>query len=107
MKFKTIKIKGDSHEAFIKIVASQYGIIAPMELKLIKILIQYDMFQAFHLDKYTRQKLEKAMDCPPSTLSSSLSRLDKANVLVRKGKTRWFNASFRDLNCIDQIRFSV
>ena len=107
MKFKTIKIKGDSHESFIKIVASQYGIIAPMELKLIKILIDMDAFNPFFLDKYTRAKLEKAMECPPSTLSSCLSRLDKANVLVRKGKTRWFNASFRDLSSVDCIIFKA
>lgn len=105
MKHKIIPIKGNKREEFIKIIARQFGIIAPLEVKLIMVLDEYDMYNPFHTCKYTMAKLQQAMDCPPSTLRTCLARLDKANVLVRKGKTRWFNASFRGLNEVDCIVF--
>lgn len=105
MNAKVIPIKGNRQEAFIKIIAAQFNIIAPLELKLIGILIKYDLFSPFHMDKYTREKLRKEMECTENTLATCLARLHKANVLIRKGKTRWFNASFRGLDKIDCIVF--
>lgn len=105
MKSKIIPLKGNRQEQFIRIIAGQFGVYSDNELKLIKVLCQYEMFQAFFLDKYTRIKLIKAMDCPPSTFSTCLARLVKANVIARVGKTLYFNVSFKDLGELDQVIF--
>lgn len=105
MKSKLILITGDKQEQFIRIIASRFGVSADNELKLISIFCKYDMFQPFHLDKYTRMKLIKEIGCNDSTFATILSRLVNANVIARNGKTLFFNVAFRELDEIDSIVF--
>lgn len=104
---KIVKITGDKQESFIKIIASQFGVYSVNELKMIKVLCDYDMFQAFYLDKHTRFKLIKALETTENTFSTTLQRLEEKNIIVRNGKTRWFNASFRNLDKVDCIIFKA
>ena len=105
MKYKSIPVKGDKQTEFIRIIASQFGVFADNELKLIAILCKYDMFQAFWLDKFTRIKLMNELGCSEPTFNTTILRLTKSNVIARHGKTRYFNPSFRNLNDVDAIVF--
>lgn len=105
MKYKTISIKGNKQDQFIRIIASKFGVSAENEIKVISILVKYDMFQAFWLDKYTRLKFINEIGCPPSTFNNALARLVESNVIARNGKTMYFNTAFRNINDIDSIMF--
>lgn len=102
-KSKIITLKGE--DAFIKLLATQFGITADAEIKLIKVLIKLDLFVPFALDKYLRMRLQKEMQVPYSTLSSSLSRLIKSGVIARNGKNVYVNVAFRGLDEIESVVF--
>lgn len=102
-KSKVIRLKGE--DAFIKLLAAQFGTTADMELKLIKVLIKFDLFNPFALDKYMRLRLQKEMDVPYSTLGSSLSRLIKSGIIARNGKNVYVNVAFRGLEDVGSIVF--
>lgn len=107
MKSKSIIIKGDKQEAFIRLIAWQFGVSADKEIQLIMVLCKYDMFLPFFMDKYTRIKLINAMGTNKQTFSTCLGRLVKANVIARHKKTMYFNTAFRNLEELDSIVFKV
>mgnify|MGYP001617856650 FL=1 len=106
MKVKTLYLKGDKEDQFIKVLASQFHVFAEAELNLIKTFIKYDMW-SFHLDKYTRQKIERDLGVPYQSLATSLRRLVKAGVMAKNGKTHILNAGFRNLKDVDCLLFKI
>lgn len=105
MKAKSIILP--SKNSFISLIASQFKVTADKEIKLIEVLIKYDMFTPFHLDKYTRERIRKDLNVPYPTLNTSIRRLVKAGVLARNGKNFYVNPGFRGLDNIDAIVFKV
>jgi len=106
VKAKTLYLTGDKEDQFIKVLAYQFGVRADSEINLIKVFIKYDMW-SFHLDKYTRQKIERDLGVPYQTLATSLRRLTKTGVLAKNGKTHILNAGFRGLTDVDCIMFKI
>lgn len=107
MKVKPIILTGDKQKEFIKVIASQYGVTADNELKLIEIMVKMDLFSAFHMDKYARMKLQRELGVTYGTLSTCLNRLTKAGVLARVNKNVYLVPTFRDLNEVDAIVFKM
>lgn len=108
MQSKQITLSGE--DAFVKLMASQFGLYAPSEIELIKVFIKFGMFNGFHLDKYTREKIRKELNAPYSTLTNSLRKLVKCGVIVRQSshdKTMYFNVAFRNLDELEAIVFKV
>lgn len=105
MNTKIVYLKGGRRKAFIQIIASQFGVHSPGELKIIDTFCQFEMFQSFYLDKHTRAKLIKHTELPMATFSTCLRRLVKANIIARQGKTMCFNSSFKGLDNLDRIVF--
>lgn len=108
MQSKQITLSGE--DAFIKLIASQFGLYAPAEIELIKVFIKFGMFNGFHLDKYTRERIRKELNAPYSTLSNSLRKLVKCGVIARQSshdKTMYFNVAFRGLSDLEAIVFKV
>lgn len=104
MKAKTLFLTGDKEDQFIKVLAYQFGVRSDSEINLIKAFIKYDMW-SFHLDKYTRIKIERDLGVPYQTLATGLRRLVRAGVMAKNGKTHILNAGFRNLGEIDCIIF--
>lgn len=102
-KSKSIKLKGE--DAFIKLMAGQFGVTSDMEIKLIKILIKFDMFTPFAMCKHTREKIRRELGCPYPTTTTAISRLIKSGVIARSGKNYYVNVGFRGLDDIDAIVF--
>lgn len=108
MKCKTIILPNKDY--FINLMASQFQVYAESELSLIKVFIKFDMFNGFHLDKHTRERIRRELNVPYSTLTTSLRKLVKQNIISRdgrNGKTMYFNVGFRSLNEIDAIVFKA
>lgn len=103
LKSKTIIIP--SEDSFIRLIAGQFGTFADMEIKLIKILIKFDMFIPFNIDKHLRNRLQKEMGVPYATLGTALARLIKSGIIARNGKNIYVNVAFRGLDEIDAIVF--
>ncbi len=102
-KSKIIPLKGP--DAYIKLLASQFGVSADMEIEVIKVLIKFDMFTPFHLCKYTREKIRRELNCPYPSLNTAIRRLIKSNVIARSGKNFYVNPGFRGLDDIESIVF--
>lgn len=102
-KSKVITLKGQ--DGFVKLLANQFGVSADMEIEVIKILIKFDMFNGFFLDKYIREKIRREINIPYSTLGSCIRRLVKSGIIARTGKTMYFNVAFRGLDEIESIVF--
>jgi len=108
MQSKQITLSGE--DAFIKLMASQFGLYAPAEIELIKVFIKFGMFNGFHLDKYTRERIRKELNVPYTTLTTALRKLVKCGVIARQSshdKTMYFNVAFRGLSDLDAIIFKV
>lgn len=103
LKSKTIILP--SEDSFIRLIAGQFGTFADVEINLIKVLIKFDMFVPFNIDKHLRNRLTKEMGVPYSTLGTALSRLIKSGIIARNGKNIYVNVAFRGLNEIDAIVF--
>lgn len=104
-KSKVITLKGE--DAFIRLLASQFGTTADMEINLIKVLIKFDLFNGFFLDKHLRERMRRELNAPYATLGSSVSRLVKTGIIARNGKTMYFNVAFRGLDELDSIVFKL
>lgn len=102
-KSKVIILKGE--DDFIKLLASQFGTTADMEINLIKVLIKFDLFNPFNLDKYIRRRIQKEMNVPYTTLGTAITRLIKSGIIARNGKNVYVNVAFRGLENIDSIVF--
>lgn len=102
-KSKVITLKGE--DAFVRLLAAQFGTTADMEINLIKVLIKFDLFNPFNMDKHLRRRLQIEMQVPYSTLGSSLRRLIKSGIIARNGKNVYVNVAFRGLENIDSIVF--
>jgi len=102
-KSKVIALKGE--DAFIRLLASQFGTTADMEINLIKVLIKFDLFIPFALDKHIRRRIQKEMDVPYTTLGTAITRLIKSGIIARNGKNVYVNVAFRGLEDIDSIVF--
>lgn len=105
MTHKVILLKGDKTEAFIKVLASQFGVHAESELKLIALLLHYQLTDSFHLSKYLRERLVKDLGMAEQTIKTSLRRLRIKNVLVQTGKNFQINPAFNNLDKIDAITY--
>jgi hypothetical protein len=102
-KSKVIILKGE--DDFIRLLASQFGTTADMEINLIKVLIKFDLFNPFNLDKYIRRRIQKEMNVPYTTLGTAITRLIKSGIIARNGKNVYVNVAFRNLEDIDSIVF--
>lgn len=102
-KSKVITLKGE--DAFIRLLAAQFGTTADMEINLIKVLIKFDLFNPFHLEKHMRRRIQKEMDVPYTTLGTAITRLIKSGIIARNGKNVYVNVAFRGLDNIDSIVF--
>ena len=102
-KSKVINLPGE--DAFVVLLANQFGNTADMEIKLIKVLIKFDLFNPFALDKYLRERIRREMNCPYPTLNIIITRLVNSGVLAKSGKNIYFNVAFRGLEEIDSIVF--
>lgn len=105
MKSKVITLKGS--DAFIRLIAGQFGVFADNEINLIKLLIEMDMFNPFHLCKYTRERIRKQLNVPYPSLNTSLRRLIKSGIIANSGKNMYINPGFRGLADIDAIVFKT
>jgi len=102
-KSKVIILKGE--DAFIRLLAYQFGTTADVEINLIKVLIKFDLFNPFALDKYIRRRIQKEMNVPYATLGTAITRLIKSGIIARNGKNVYVNVAFRGLENIDSIVF--
>ena len=102
-KSKVIVLKGE--DAFIRLLASQFGTTADMEINLIKVLIKFDLFVPFALEKHMRRRIQKEMNVPYTTLGTAITRLIKSGIIARNGKNVYVNVAFRNLEDIDSIVF--
>ena len=102
-KSKVITLKGE--DAFIRLLAAQFGTTADMEINLIKVLIKFDLFIPFNLDKYMRRRIQQEMGVPYTTLGTAITRLIKSGIIARNGKNVYVNVAFRGLDEIDSIVF--
>lgn len=102
-KSKVIILKGE--DDFIRLLASQFGTTADMEINLIKVLIKFDLFNPFNLDKHIRRRIQKEMNVPYTTLGTAITRLIKSGIIARNGKNVYVNVAFRGLENIDSIVF--
>ena len=103
LKSKTIILP--SEDSFIRLIAGQFGSSADIEINLIKILIKFDMFTPFALEKHLRNRLQKEMGVPYATLGTALARLIKSGIIARNGKNIYVNVAFRGLDEIGAIVF--
>jgi hypothetical protein len=102
-KSKVIILKGE--DDFIRLLASQFGTTADMEINLIKVLIKFDLFSPFCMEKHIRRRIQKEMDVPYTTLGTAITRLIKSGIIARNGKNVYVNVAFRGLENIDSIVF--
>ena len=102
-KSKIILLNGP--DAFIRLLAYQFGTTAECEINLIKIFIKYDMFTPFCLDKHMRNRLRKELGSADSTLGSAIERLTNSGVIAKNGKNVYVNIAFRGLEDIESIVF--
>jgi hypothetical protein len=102
-KSKVIILKGE--DDFIRLLASQFGTTADMEINLIKVLIKFDLFVPFALEKHMRRRIQKEMNVPYTTLGTAITRLIKSGIIARNGKNVYVNVAFRNLEDIDSIVF--
>lgn len=102
-KSKVIILKGE--DDFIRLLASQFGTTADMEINLIKVLIKFDLFIPFSMDKHIRRRIQKEMNVPYTTLGTAITRLIKSGIIARNGKNVYVNVAFRNLEDIDSIVF--
>lgn len=102
-KSKVITLKGE--DAFIRLLAAQFGTTADMEINLIKVLIKFDLFTPFYMEKHMRRRIQKEMDVPYATLGTAITRLIKSGIIARRGKNVYVNVAFRGLENIDSIVF--
>lgn len=107
MKYKPIILQGDKQKAFIKVIAAQFGVSSAAEIILIEKMVEMDMFTPFHVDKYTRQKLQKECNLQYNTLGTCLRRLTKAGIIARMNKNLYLIPAFRGLDKVDAIMFKV
>jgi hypothetical protein len=103
MKQKVIQLSGNKRELFIKVIASHFNVTADMELKLIGLLLHYELTGAFHLSKSWRERLCRDMGITENGIKVPLSRLVHKNVLIRSVKTYQLNPSFVNLDDIDAV----
>ena len=102
-KSKVIRLKED--DGFVRLLASQFGTTADIEINLIKTLIKFDMFVPFELNKHIRLRIQRDMNIPYSTLGTAITRLIKSGIIARNGKNVYVNVAFRGLDSIDSIVF--
>lgn len=107
MKIKPIILTGDKHKEFIKIVAAQFRVFAEKEIELIEVMIRMDLFSPFHINKYTRAKIQKEANMTYGTLSTCLNRLTKAGVIARVNKNVYLIPAFRGLDEVEAVVFRM
>jgi hypothetical protein len=105
MTSKVIILKGNKTEAFVKILASQFGVHAESELKLIALLLHYQLTNSFHLSQSMRERLRRDLGIGEETFKTSLLRLRKKDVLIKTGKNWQLDPGFNGLDKIDEIKY--
>jgi len=106
--YKTIKLKGDSADAYTDIIARiKFSITSDTEIKVLQLLLKYSTNLSITMTKHVNKVIADESSISTNLLSTTLHRLEKKESIRRQGRTIYINLAFKDLQTIDGLVFTI